>query len=188
MAALLGDWRRISWRVVQGTGDLVFGCEGSRPAAPSGTGSQQSPDAQDALCSGHRDRDTVLLLFSLRSETQTMADFTTNMRNSIQSAGILQTAGSREIVMSTFTHDPDALGANVLSVALIGPAEQRRKAVASALAGSQASVTREFPSYPEPGRRAAAARSGSMTSSSLSWTAIRSRPSTWWSTSAAIAP
>jgi len=51
-------------------------------------------------------------------------------------------------VMSTFTHDPDALGAKVLSVALIGPQEQRRHAVASALAGSQASVTREFTSYP----------------------------------------
>ena len=36
-------------------------------------------------------------------------------------------------MMSTFTHDPDALGSNVLSVALIGPEEQRRKAVASAL-------------------------------------------------------
>ena len=52
-------------------------------------------------------------------------------------------------MMSTFTQDPDALGANVLSVALIGPEEQRRKAVASALAGSQANVTREFASYPE---------------------------------------
>ena len=52
-------------------------------------------------------------------------------------------------MMSTFTHDPDALGAKVLSVALIGPEEQRRRAVASALAGSQASVTKEFPSYPE---------------------------------------
>jgi pilus assembly protein CpaE len=50
--------------------------------------------------------------------------------------------------MSTFTHDPDALGSKVLSVALIGPQEQRRKAVASALTGSQASVTREFTSYP----------------------------------------
>ena len=50
--------------------------------------------------------------------------------------------------MSTFTHDPDALGAKVLSVALIGPQEQRRQAVASALVGSQASVTREFSSYP----------------------------------------
>lgn len=50
--------------------------------------------------------------------------------------------------MSTFTHDPDALGAKVLSVALIGPQEQRRKAVAVALAGSQANVTNEFTSYP----------------------------------------
>lgn len=51
--------------------------------------------------------------------------------------------------MSTFTHDPDALGTNVLSVALIGPEEQRRKAVALALAGPQANVTREFSFYPE---------------------------------------
>ena len=51
--------------------------------------------------------------------------------------------------MSTLTHDPDALGSNVLSVALIGPAEQPRKAVANALAGSQASVTREFHAYPD---------------------------------------
>ena len=51
-------------------------------------------------------------------------------------------------MMSTFTHDPDALGSKVLSVALIGPQEQRRKAVASALAGSQASVACEFTSYP----------------------------------------
>jgi len=51
-------------------------------------------------------------------------------------------------LMSTFTHGPDALGAKVLSVALIGPQEQRRQAIASALAGSQAGVTREFTSYP----------------------------------------
>lgn len=51
-------------------------------------------------------------------------------------------------MMSTFTHGPDALGAKVLSVALIGPQEQRRQAIASALAGSQAGVTREFTSYP----------------------------------------
>ncbi|HVJ07449.1 MAG TPA: AAA family ATPase [Acidisarcina sp.] len=50
--------------------------------------------------------------------------------------------------MSTPTQDPDALGTNVLSVALIGPEEHRRKAVARALAGPQASVTREFSSYP----------------------------------------
>lgn len=51
--------------------------------------------------------------------------------------------------MSTFTQGPDALNVNVLSVALIGPEQQRRQAVAMALAGSQASVTREFSSYPE---------------------------------------
>jgi pilus assembly protein CpaE len=51
--------------------------------------------------------------------------------------------------MSTVTRDPDALGTNVLSVALIGPEEQRRKAVARALAGPQANVAREFSSYPD---------------------------------------
>ncbi len=80
---------------------------------------------------------------------------------SVQSAAnVSKQQEGREIVMSTFTHDPDALGANVLSVALIGPQEQRRKAVASALAGSQASVTREFSSYPGSGRCAAAAGGG----------------------------
>src|SRR5258708_25198147 len=38
---------------------------------------------------------------------------------------------------------------NVITVALIGPEEQRRKAVASALDGSQANLAREFASYPE---------------------------------------
>lgn len=52
-------------------------------------------------------------------------------------------------MISTSTKDTDALGTNVLSVALIGPEERRRKAVASALAGPQACVTREFSSYPE---------------------------------------
>lgn len=52
-------------------------------------------------------------------------------------------------MMSTFTQGPDALNVHVLSVALIGPEQQRRQAVAMVLAGSQASVTREFSSYPE---------------------------------------
>lgn len=52
-------------------------------------------------------------------------------------------------MMPTSTHDPDALGANVLTIALIGPDQQRRGAVAIALTGLQAGVTREFPSYPE---------------------------------------
>jgi pilus assembly protein CpaE len=51
--------------------------------------------------------------------------------------------------MSTSTQGPDALGANVLTIALIGPDQQRRGAVAIALTGLQAGVTREFPAYPE---------------------------------------
>jgi pilus assembly protein CpaE len=70
------------------------------------------------------------------------------MSNSLQSGEKSKNAEGREPLMSTFTHGPDALGSKVLSVALIGPQEQRRKAVASALAGSQAGVTREFTSYP----------------------------------------
>ncbi len=50
--------------------------------------------------------------------------------------------------MSTPTQDRDALGANVLSVALIGPEEQLRRGLAHALAGSRAATTREFSSYP----------------------------------------
>ncbi len=52
-------------------------------------------------------------------------------------------------MMSTFTQGPDSLDVHVMSVALIGPEEQRRQAVARALAGSQANVTREFASYPD---------------------------------------
>jgi len=52
-------------------------------------------------------------------------------------------------VMSTSTQGRDTLDVHVMSVALIGPQEQRRKAVAHALAGSQANVAREFSSYPE---------------------------------------
>jgi pilus assembly protein CpaE len=62
---------------------------------------------------------------------------------------MLQTPGSGDPVMSTFAHGPDSLDVHVLSVALIGPDEQRRNAVARALAGSQANITREFVSYPD---------------------------------------
>ena len=54
-----------------------------------------------------------------------------------------------ELVMSTFREGPDTIGTNAMSIALIGPEEQRRKAVAAALAGPQVHVTREFASYPE---------------------------------------
>lgn len=51
--------------------------------------------------------------------------------------------------MSTSTQDRDTLSANVLSVALIGPEEQRRRSMARALTGSQANVSREFSAYPD---------------------------------------
>lgn len=51
--------------------------------------------------------------------------------------------------MQISTHETGALGANVLTIALIGPDQQRRGAVAIALTGLQAGVTREFPTYPE---------------------------------------
>ncbi|HWB33620.1 MAG TPA: AAA family ATPase [Acidobacteriaceae bacterium] len=44
---------------------------------------------------------------------------------------------------------PDVLGSNVLSVALIGPAEARRRSIATALASLQGSATREFTAYPD---------------------------------------
>ena len=43
---------------------------------------------------------------------------------------------------------PDSLGSDVLSIALIGPDEDRRRAAASALANCQGGEIREFSSYP----------------------------------------
>jgi pilus assembly protein CpaE len=71
------------------------------------------------------------------------------MDMSVQPTGRLREPRSRDIVMSSSAQGPDMLDVHVMSVALIGPDEQRRKAVASALAGSQANVTREFAAYPE---------------------------------------
>ncbi|MFC5863789.1 CpaE family protein [Acidicapsa dinghuensis] len=47
------------------------------------------------------------------------------------------------------TQDPDALGTNVLTIALIGPDQQRRNGIAITLAGLQSGLTREFTAYPE---------------------------------------
>ena len=52
------------------------------------------------------------------------------------------------MLMATRTQDRDSLGADVLTVALIGPEEPRRNAVANALVGSQVRVARELTSYP----------------------------------------
>jgi pilus assembly protein CpaE len=51
--------------------------------------------------------------------------------------------------MSTSTRDPDALGSNVISIALICPEEMRRMPIVDALAELRGSVFREFSSYPE---------------------------------------
>src|SRR5580692_13085361 len=71
------------------------------------------------------------------------------MAISVQPNGRFREPGRRDIVMSTSAQGHDMLDIHVMSVALIGPQEQRRKAVAHALAGSQANVAREFSSYPE---------------------------------------
>lgn len=61
---------------------------------------------------------------------------------------IPQQEGNREQLMATTTQDRDSLGASTLTVALIGPEDLRRNAVAEALAGSQARIVRELKSYP----------------------------------------
>ena len=47
------------------------------------------------------------------------------------------------------TDNTDKLGSDLLSVALIGPNEQRRRTLASALAGPMCGARREFPFYPD---------------------------------------
>ena len=66
------------------------------------------------------------------------------MPTTLDTPGGTRPEKGQESVMSTFTQNADALGANVLSVALIGPNESGRKAMARALSGPQAGVTREF--------------------------------------------
>jgi pilus assembly protein CpaE len=51
--------------------------------------------------------------------------------------------------MPAFVHDADSLGADILSVAVIGPEQQGRKAVAKAVVSFHAGPVREFSSYPE---------------------------------------
>lgn len=51
--------------------------------------------------------------------------------------------------MSTFTRDQDALGSNVLSIALICPEETLRRSTLDALGELRGSVNREFFSYPD---------------------------------------
>ena len=68
---------------------------------------------------------------------------------SIESPGNQRMGGRAEPLISTFAQDADALGSDILSVAVIGPEQQGRKAVAKAVFGFHAGTVREFSSYPE---------------------------------------
>jgi pilus assembly protein CpaE len=68
---------------------------------------------------------------------------------SIESPGNQRTGGGTEPLMPAFVHDADSLGADILSVAVIGPEQQGRKAVAKAVVSFHAGPIREFSSYPE---------------------------------------
>lgn len=61
---------------------------------------------------------------------------------------MLKTAWSSDLETPTF-QDTDALGGNVLSVAVIGPDERRRETVAGALTGTFCGVMRQMPFYPD---------------------------------------
>jgi pilus assembly protein CpaE len=76
-------------------------------------------------------------------------EFFKNMSSNYNSPGKFEASRSGSSMSSTPARDPDALGSNVLSVALIGPDAPRREAIASALARLQGSVTQEFSAYPE---------------------------------------
>lgn len=56
--------------------------------------------------------------------------------------------GQKSMNTTTVT-TPDAIGSNVLSVALIGPTESRRRSIASALATLHGSIIKEYVQYPE---------------------------------------
>src|SRR5436305_14887986 len=51
--------------------------------------------------------------------------------------------------MSSSIRDAESLSMSALSLVLIGPHEERRYAVAKALAGPQASIARELKHYPQ---------------------------------------
>lgn len=66
-----------------------------------------------------------------------------------QTVRIVAGSGGSKPVISTSSKDPDGLGAELLSIALIGPEKRRRETLAQVISGQQASIAREFPSYPD---------------------------------------
>jgi pilus assembly protein CpaE len=82
-----------------------------------------------------------------------MINTTTNYRFQGKAEGKLNEAGSTSSVNPDFSPNLDtqfseSMGSDALSIALIGPDEERRKAAAIALAGCQVAGFREFSSYP----------------------------------------
>jgi Flp pilus assembly CpaE family ATPase len=81
------------------------------------------------------------------SNWQSSYQFSANAQGKLQEPGGSNPVNSES---SSYLDDqyPDSLGGNVLSIALIGPDEDRRKAAATALAGCQGGEIREFSTYP----------------------------------------
>ncbi len=82
-----------------------------------------------------------------------MSNWQSTYRSSVNPQGEMQAGGGSKPVnseSSPYLDDqyPDSLGADLLSIALLGPDEDRRKAAAKALAGCQCGDIREFFSYP----------------------------------------
>lgn len=71
------------------------------------------------------------------------------MSNPAKPSQGLDGSGSWQTMSMSTSKLPDAIGNSILSVALIGPAESRRKPIASALASLQGSAIKEFSRYPE---------------------------------------
>lgn len=70
------------------------------------------------------------------------------MSNSTDSGAAVESGDDLNSMTPAFTQDSDTLGANIVSVVLIGPDERRRRSMADALRGPQASVAQEYAFYP----------------------------------------
>ena len=79
--------------------------------------------------------------------SHTTYEFEVNQRGNHQAARSGNSVNS-ESTEHLDTLSPSSLGADVLSIALIGPDEERRKAAANALAGYPNVEIREYPVYP----------------------------------------
>ncbi len=79
----------------------------------------------------------------------TYEDVTEDMQRLFESGTPIPGKASEGVMTPISSQDSGAIGANVLTVALIGPDPERRQAIAKALAGPQVGTTREFSVYPE---------------------------------------